>query len=214
MERGYMVAFCGLDGCGKSRMIRELQGKNFFGKEPCLLRHPPDEWFENPKIIAAYLDGEGEKITDPEEVEFVAKVREEKQSDILKTISEGTNVIFHRYMFSLYAYYAGSRTLEQAWIREKMKRLIVPDKVIYLRLSEKGFYQRNSECFSFQKDPEVIKRMIECYDSLAREYDWSIIDADVDDIPGKIQKCESIIAQIDLSKKLVTFEDYEKQYVV
>lgn len=199
------MAFCGLDGCGKSRMIRELTNENFWGEKYSLLRHPPDEWFENPKIMAAYLDGEGEPISDTEEVEFVAQLREQKQPEILKKVAAGENIIFHRYIYSLYTFYAGKMSLEQEWIRSKMDKLIVPDTVIYLRLSEHEFYRRNSVRFTFQEDRDTVKRMIKCYDELAEQFNWSVIDADVDDVPGKVKKCKEIINALDLSKSLKTF---------
>lgn len=205
MDRGYLVAFCGMDGCGKSRMIRELSNENFWGEKFTLLRHPPDEWFENPKIMAAYLDGEGEPISDTEEVEFVAQLREQKQPEILKKIENGENVIFHRYIFSLFTYYAGSMTLDQEWIRSKMDELVLPDTVIYLRLSEKEFYRRNAVRFTFQNDRDTIRRIIKCYDDLAAQYNWVVIDADVDDVPGKVEKCKAAIRNLDLTKKLETF---------
>lgn len=207
MNRGYMLVFCGLDKSGKSLMIKKLEDRRSFSERYKILRHPPDEWFENPKIIATYLDGQGDKITPEEEVEYVINLRMKVQNEIIKALYNKENIIFHRYIFSLSAFYAGTEELKKEWIEKQYGDLIVPDAVIYLRIGVDEFYKRqdSKELLGFQRDRQLIKRMIDCYDDYAVRYKWHVIDAEKDDINSKVNACEDIINNININGGLNTF---------
>ncbi len=207
MNRGYMLVFCGLDKSGKSLMIRKLEERKCFSDRYKILRHPPNEWFENPKIIATYLDGQGEKIAPEEEAEYVINLRMKLQKEIIKALYNKENIIFHRYIFSLSTFYAGTEALNKEWIERQYEDLIKPDAVIYLRIGVDEFYRRQdpNDMLSFQRDRQVIKKMIDCYDDFAQRYGWHVIEAEKDDINGKVNACEDIIKNININSCLNTF---------
>ena len=204
MARGYMLAFCGLDCSGKSSVIDALYQKGVFSEQEKLLYHPPEEWRQNRRVLAAVLDGEGEKMPDSEEVLFTRDLRMKLQPELIRQLLSGKNLIFHRYIFSLFTYYAGSRTLAMDWVRAQNEGLLCPDEVIYLRISEAEFRRRSVQkpAISFQQIPGFVPRMIECYDRLAEEFSWKIVDTEKLNLTQTVQQCAEIIGAIDTEKPL------------
>lgn len=52
---GHLITFCGLDGCGKSTMIRRLQA-DLAGKHPLFLTKQPTDAVRRSPIFRTYID--------------------------------------------------------------------------------------------------------------------------------------------------------------
>lgn len=210
-----MVVFCGLDCSGKSTIIDRLYGSDFFSSQDKLMFHPPKEWYEETDILSDY-NGPKTKLVDKEEVIYTRDIRKKLQQQILLGMKNGSNYVFHRYIFSLYTYYAGSQTVPLPWIDQEMIELIVPDEVIYLRMGIDEFKKRSSKKpkISFQQQEGFVERMIACYDNLAEKYNWKVIDTEKYSVEETVEMSKRIIRNIDTEKpihtiagKVITMDD-------
>ena len=202
MNRGKLIVLCGIDGCGKSTILKKLS-KNENDKF-LLYKHPPKEWFDNPKIRAAYLDEEGIPIEDEEEIRITYELRKKEEVEsILPQLKRGKNIIFHRYIFSLYAYYRGIDKYSLEELSEYFADVLQPDLVIYLKIGIEEFYRRfqTKEQLSYQKNSSYVKRVMECYEELAQKYNWSIVDTENDTIDDCVEKIRKTIDNIDVSEE-------------
>lgn len=211
MSRGKFIVLCGIDGSGKSSVIKSLTQEGAVFENFSVMKHPPKAWFDNPKICAAYLDGEGEKIEDEDEIAYVHELRRQEEKEImLPKLQNSENLIFHRYIFSLYAYYIGidKYTIEQ--LTDIYSDLLLPDKVIYLKMGLEEFYVRfqHKTQLSYQKNPEYVKRVMRCYEELAELYQWDIVDTEHNDIETVTTQVRKIIENVKVDN---AFRDLKKR---
>ena len=216
MERGKMIVLCGIDGCGKSHIINALTEKGQPFEDYLIFKHPPKAWYDNPRIRAAYLDGEGEKIKDEDELPLVYDLRKQEEKEILiPQMLEQRNLLFHRYIFSLYAYYVGINKFSIEYLTDYYGDLLLPDKVIYLRISMEEFYVRfqHKTQLSYQKNPDYVRRVMDGYEKLAKMYNWAIVDTDKNTIDETVAIVKGIIADVkpdgafyDLKKRVYNLE--------
>lgn len=202
MERGKLIILCGIDGCGKSSIIDALTKEGEPLESYMVCKHPPQAWFDNPKIRAAYLDEEGEKIEDEEEIQFTHDIRRQEEKEIiLPTLLKQKNMVYHRYIFSLYAYYTGINKLSVAELTEIYSDLLLPDKVIYLKMSVEEFYRRfqSKEQLSYQKNIDYVKRVMQCYEELAKKYNWAIVDTEHNTLEESIVQVRNIIGKVQVT---------------
>lgn len=211
MSRGKLVVLCGLDGCGKTTVIEALKKNGVIDFTE--MKHPPKAWFADPRMRAV-LDGPGEKITYDEELPLIKQMRrDEEQNEIIPMLRNNDNVIFHRYIFSLYVYYIGigRATLEE--LNQYFSSLLMPDKVIYLRIDIDEFYRRfvRKEQLSFQKKTEYVKRVIETYDILANQFGWTVIDTANEPISSVVEKVQKEILSLEVHDEFLNLakEDYK-----
>lgn len=200
MKRGKLVVLCGIDGCGKSTIMEDVCRDNTI-KNYLKMRHPPKEWYENPKICAAYLDGDGIKIQDEEEIAITHGLRKKEEKEyIIPNLLAGSSIIFHRYIFSLYAYYYGIKKFGIEELNQYFKDILLPDQVIYLKISVDEFYKRfvNKEQLSYQKNPDYIKRVMQCYETLAKHYNWTIIDTEHQTVKESTDQVIKIINNLNV----------------
>lgn len=191
--RGKLIVLCGIDGCGKSTIIEHLSAESGFNDNFAIMKHPPKEWYENKKVRAAYLDDVGEKIADEEELLLTYNLRKREEKEMISLLNGGKHLIFHRYIFSLFAYYVGMDKYELTDLIQYFGDLLLPDKVFYLKISEEEFYRRfeKKEQLSYQKNREYVKRVFHCYDILAEMYQWEIIDTEygvIEESVGQVKK--------------------------
>ena len=194
-----MLVFCGLDCSGKSAIIDKLYDLNIFSYNEILMYHPPEEWRQNREMMAAVFNGESETMSSQDEVIFTRDLRLNIQKTLVEQLRQGKNIVFHRYIFSLFTYYAGIQTLDMNWIRDQNKTLLCPDEVIYCRIDEEEFRKRsiNKPTLPFQQVQGCISRMIEYYDYLAKEFNWKIVNTSSLSIDQTLEKCIGIIKKID-----------------
>lgn len=125
------VVLEGIDGCGKSSVIRTL--KNTLGKRAVLTREPTDSW-----IGAAVRRGEGRKISPYTDALLFMADRSIHTIDIANLVKKGKLVICDRYYHSTVAYQAAflKKTFDGdafKWLLDANQRIsICPDLTVLL----------------------------------------------------------------------------------
>ena len=102
MSRGKFIVLCGIDGSGKSSVIKSLTQEGAVFENFSVMKHPPKAWFDNPKICAAYLDGEGEKIEDEDEIAYVHELRRQEEKEIMLPSCKILKILYSTAIFFHY----------------------------------------------------------------------------------------------------------------
>jgi dTMP kinase len=135
--RGCLIAFCGLDGSGKTTQMelarRDLEA---WGVEVVMTRQPSD-WYRRDETVRAYLDegkGRGAKNIEHELALFAAADRLRHIRTVIDpAVERGAVVLTDRYVYSSYAYFA-ARGLQEGlpWLQEINSLAPDPDAVFLL----------------------------------------------------------------------------------
>lgn len=213
-KRGKVVAFCGIDGCGKTTLIDEINNNN----DKIVRKHPPQEWFDNPRVIAAFLDCiDEDAMTTDEEIDYIYNLDRSKEAEIIKMTDMGKDVLFHRYIFSLFAYHIGTKAHTMEELLKYFGPMLLPDEVIYLKISKEVFYERikNKKNPLYLYDDEYIKRVFDCYDYLADLYNWKVIENDTIGISKAVDLAKQILREVPESPERLNlnrepYQAYEK----
>ena len=131
---GKLITFCGLDGCGKSTMIRMLsEDLSRDGYEVFLTKQPTD-MMRKSDIFRTYMD-----TSDPSQYEYLslslmaaADRIQHVNHVIIPALMEGKFVISDRYFYSCLANLRARGFKEDAWIYEVSKNIIKPDLAFFL----------------------------------------------------------------------------------
>jgi len=175
--RGLLLAFEGLDRCGKTTQARLL--KQYFDphsplelvQKAQLLRFP-ERNSKTGKEIDEYLKNKSE-CTDQRIHELFSLNRWEYKDLILQNVNSGIHTIVDRYAFSGVAYSA-AKGLDIEWCKTHDKGLPKPDIIFYIDVTEEdvarraGFGDERFEKKDFQK------KVREAYEKLFDE-DWQMI---------------------------------------
>lgn len=211
MTRGKFIVFCGLDVAGKSEIIKGLN--NIFVGHPILnIKHPPDDWFSNPMIMAAHRGKAGPKMEDLDEIKFTASLRIKEQEEvILPELEAGKLILSHRYIFSLYTYYYARNTVDMKTIYDITKDIILPDRVVYLRISPEESIRRLSlrseEKVKYQNDIHFVKKMADYYDKLTADFNFTVVDTQNNSFEESLQKCTDIVSATEKHAGIKTIEN-------
>ena len=130
-HRGFLVAFEGIDGAGKTTQARLLrESLSAAGYDSVALKEPTlGEWGRKVSMMSK----EGRTLTPRQEFEYFYEDRKEDvREHINPALSKGQVVILDRYYYSNIAY-QGARGLDQKFIEyENLKIAPKPDLVIIL----------------------------------------------------------------------------------
>lgn len=131
---GTLITFCGLDGCGKSTMIRRLSktiaergGEVFLTKQPTDMMRKSD-------IFRTYMDCEDHSAYEYRALSLMAaadRIQHVNKVILPELISKKT-VISDRYFYSCLANLRARSYGEDAWIYEISKDIIRPDIAFFL----------------------------------------------------------------------------------
>ncbi len=138
-----LIAFCGVDGSGKTTQINLLQNKlKIQGKKVYVTKQPTD-WYRKDKRVRNFLEG---RVSNNELIKELAlfsatdRLRQ-YNNEILPKEKEGYVVIIDRYVYSAYTYFC-SRGLEIEWLKEINRYITLPDVTIYIDTPAEIAYQR------------------------------------------------------------------------
>ena len=134
---GTLISFCGLDGCGKSTMIKMLQKRvGEIGKKVVLTRQPSD-MVRKSDIFRRYMDCEDHSEYEYRSLSLFAAADRIQHSNkvILPALEEGNVVISDRYFYSCLANLRARGYEEDGWIYEVSEAIPRPDIAIFLNVS-------------------------------------------------------------------------------
>lgn len=132
--KGLLITFCGLDGCGKTTMIRRLvsdleaQHKNVF------LTKQPTDFVRGSDIFRTYMDCADHSAFDYRSLSLLAASDRVQHSNrvIEPEMKEGKIVISDRYFYSCLANLSARGFDKDRWIYEIAESIVKPDIAFFL----------------------------------------------------------------------------------
>ena len=131
---GTLITFCGLDGCGKTTMIKLLKEKLEREGVKVYLTKQPTSHVRQSKMFRTYMDEEKHEKYDYHALSLLAasdRVQHCNQS-ILAALNRGETVICDRYFYSCFANLRARGYTADKWIYEVAKWIPKPDMAFFL----------------------------------------------------------------------------------
>ncbi len=173
VNRGKLIAFEGLDGCGKSTQIERLAAAlRAAGRDVVLTREPTDGEFGR-RIRATA--GSGEKISPDEELRWFVEDRRAHVAEVIRpALDAGKTVLSDRYYLSTVAY-QGARGCDPTRILEENEaEFPVPDLVVLLEIEPSvglaRVHARGNAVETRFEHSEFLEAVAEIFQRLDRPY--------------------------------------------
>ncbi len=130
--KGLLISFCGLDGCGKTTMMRRLMGD--LGKENQLfVTKQPTNYVRESEIFRTYMDSPVHDAFDYRSLSLLAA--SDRLQHVNKVIepamNEGKIVLSDRYFYSCLANLRARGFKDDEWIYEIAEWVIKPDVAFF-----------------------------------------------------------------------------------
>ena len=134
-ERGLLITFCGLDGCGKTTMMQRLT-KELSNYEIFLTKQPTD-FVRTSKIFRTYMDTPNHDAYDYRSLSLLAASDRVQHSNrvIVPALREGKMVLSDRYFYSCLANLRARGYTNDHWIYEIAKSVPCPDVALFFDAS-------------------------------------------------------------------------------
>lgn len=167
MNKGLLIAVCGLDGSGKTTQItmlaQSLKNRNI----PITLTKQPSDYYRQDSRVRSYLD---EGICPNMEALGMLAAADRKwhlSTIILPNLEQGINVITDRYLYSSLAFFK-VRGLDLEYIHTLNKGVPEPDLTIFIDLlpemSLERVIQRDGAAIKFEeRDPSMFESIREAF---------------------------------------------------
>lgn len=131
---GHLITFCGLDGCGKSSMIKMLtddfkkQGIDF------IVTKQPTDAMRNTEIFRVFMDCPDNSAYEYRSLSLMAAADRIQHANkvILPALKEGKTVICDRYFYSCLANLIARGYVDDKWIYEISESIPKPDIAFFL----------------------------------------------------------------------------------
>lgn len=129
---GALITFCGLDGCGKTTMIRRL-GAMTEAKSAVFTKQPTD-FVRKSDIFRTYMDCPDHSAFDYRSLSLLAASDRVQHTNkvIVPALQTGRTVVSDRYFYSCLANLRARGYTEDAWIYEIAESVIRPDLAFFL----------------------------------------------------------------------------------
>ena len=103
--KGRLITFCGLDGCGKSTMIRRTEAYLTSLGYPVLLTKQPTDFVRRSDIFRTYMDAENHDAYDYRSLSLLAASDRVQHGNrvVLPALLAGKTVVSDRYFYSCLA---------------------------------------------------------------------------------------------------------------
>ena len=201
MNRGRLIAFEGLDGCGKTTQIARLaESLRQAGHDPVVTAEPTDG--EYGRRIRAMARGAAPAVPPPEELRwFVEDRREHVARCIAPALAVGRHVLTDRYFLSTVAY-QGANGLDAAQILARSEaEFPIPDLVLLLELDVDAalarVHARGAQREGAFEVRERLERVAEIFRAIERTY-ITRLDASADPDSVALAIAAQVREQLDL----------------
>ena len=133
---GFLITFCGLDGCGKSSMIKMLtEAFEEHGIDYIVTKQPTDA-MRNTEIFRTFMDCSDNSAYEYRSLSLMAAADRIQHANkvILPALREGKTVICDRYFYSCLANLRARGYIHDEWIYEISESIPKPDAAFFLDL--------------------------------------------------------------------------------
>ena len=180
---GLLMTFCGLDGCGKSTMIKRLSDWLSKNKKEMFLTKQPTDFVRKSDIFRTYMDEPDHTAFDYRSLSLMAASDRIQHSNkvILPQLQMGKVVISDRYIYSCVANLRARGYTKDKWIREVSKWIVKPDAAFFLDVPVETAVKRvrsRKEEKNRYIDMELQYRLREEYLKLCRENGGILLRSD------------------------------------
>lgn len=126
--KGFLITFCGLDGCGKTTMINRLTA-DLQKEYDVFLTKQPTDFVRSSDIFRTYMDCPDHNAYDYRSLSLLAASDRIQHSNkvIEPAITEGKIVISDRYFYSCLANLRARGFQKDEWIYEIAESIVKPD---------------------------------------------------------------------------------------
>lgn len=127
-SHGILITFCGLDGCGKTTMMKKVIA-DLEKEYDILVTKQPTDAVRNSEIFRTYMDSPNHDKFDYRSLSLLAASDRIQHSNkvIESALKEGKIVISDRYFYSCLANLRARGYIKDKWIYEISKLIIKPD---------------------------------------------------------------------------------------
>ena len=131
---GKLITFCGLDGCGKSSMIKMLADQLTKEGYDVLVTKQPTDAMRQTDIFRTFMDNPDHSNYEYRTLSLMAAADRIQHVNhvILPALKEGKIVICDRYFYSCLANLRARGYKNDSWIYDVSKSIIGPDIVFFL----------------------------------------------------------------------------------
>lgn len=188
IENGLLIAIEGIDGSGKSTLVKFIKEELQKLKKEVLVistREPKKEFLFNLIVKNYNLDP-----FSPSHMFFFQMLHAYKTEEALKALQQGKIVIADRWDFSFFVYHEnfGFLSKESKKLREDLSKLafneIKPDLGIYLDVSINKAIDRRmwrgETIIDIKKEKLFYEKVIKSYQILSKNNNWKIVDANAE----------------------------------
>lgn len=133
-KKGRLITFCGLDGSGKTTLIRKLTEYLSEKNEPIFLTKQPTEQIRTSGIFRSFMDTpDAAEHFEYRSLSLMAAADRIEHANriILPELEAGKTVISDRYFYSCLANLIARGYGEDAWIYEIAESIPMPDLAIF-----------------------------------------------------------------------------------
>lgn len=181
---GKLITFCGLDGCGKSTMIRKLW--NYLdqkGHELSITRQPTD-FVRQSAIFRTYMDSPVHDNYDYRSLSLLAASDRVQHTNrvIVPQLENGKTVLCDRYFYSCLANLRARGYDSDQWIYDVASSIAKPDLAIFLDTSVETAVARVRNRFMEKEryiDMDLQFKLREQYQMIAKENNCLLISSEL-----------------------------------
>lgn len=196
--RGKFIAVEGIDGAGTTTQVQRLTSWLRAEGQPCHATREPSDGpigVQIRQILRGRIVGvAGAPVSaDVLALLFAADRLDHVASEIEPALQRGESVVTDRYVGSSLAYQSLDLPLE--WVRRINSRAVVPDLVVYVRVTAEVALERISARDADRRERfethEQLRRVVATYDELgAAAGDWWIVDGSrsLDEVTAAIRE--------------------------
>lgn len=129
-----LIAFCGIDGSGKTTQLELLENALKKNGYPVFKTKQPTNWYRSDKRVRKVLNQEETNNMLGKELALFAATDRIRhiQTEIVPKEKEGQIVITDRYVFSTYAYFMARGVNDFEWLHSLNRYVPMPDITFYI----------------------------------------------------------------------------------